>query len=851
MAEFRSRTEALLGTLSVEEKAALTAGSGFFSMTGVERAGIPNWETTDGPNGARGSSFLGSGDSKATCIPCGSALGATWNPALVEELGEMLGRETRTKACRVLLAPTVNLHRSPLAGRNFECLSEDPLLSGKLAAAYVRGVQSQGVIATVKHFIGNECETDRWTSNSIIDERALRELYLVPFEIAVKEGGALGIMTSYNRVNGSYCTEQRWLLTEVLRDEWGFEGIVTTDWLAGADTVRSADAGLTIEMPGGDRAYGSVLAKAVADGSVPEATLDHLAGRLLSTFEAIRAWDDEPAVEQSIDRPDHRALARRAASEAMVLLRNEPLGDQPVLPLDIAAISSLALIGPNAGRAQIMGGGSANLRPFHRTSPRSAFEERLGDRVTISYAEGCNIDKQPPLLGGPAIRTPDGEQGIRLDLYDNIAFEGDPVASSHRETSRILFGAEPISGHRLDQFAMRATALFTPEESGEHTFRLTQVSPSRLFVDGELVADGISGRVDRSAAFFGYGTEAEAATLGMGAGQTYELVIEMVVEQVLMFGGVDLRVERPSIADPMQVAVDAAAAADVAIVVVGTNDDWETEGEDREALRLPGDQDALVAAVVAANPRTVVVVNTGAPVSMPWSDDVPAIVQSWLGGQEMADAIVDVVTGAAEPGGRLPVTFPRRIEHTPSHGNFPGDNGQVVYAESIFIGYRWYDSRRLPVLFPFGHGGSYTTFEVGAPEVSSLTPSVGDTITVGVPITNTGGRPGSHVVQCYVRPNGSRIVRPDQELKAFAKVSLASGESTTVILTLDERAFAYWDPGQPEWPALRDAQSATLPQLRRQERRTESGWMVEPGRYDIVIANSAVDPVATVAVDLR
>jgi beta-glucosidase len=848
MAEFGPRTQETLPQLSLEEKAAITAGSGFFNMTGNERLGIPDWLTTDGPNGARGSSFLGSGESRATCIPSGSALGATWDPALVEELGVLLGRETRTKACRVLLAPTVNLHRSPLAGRNFECFSEDPLLSGKLAAAYVRGVQSQGVITTVKHFIGNECETDRWTSNSIIDERTLRELYLVPFELAVKEGGTLGIMTSYNRVNGMYCTEQRWLLTDVLRDEWGFAGFVTTDWMSGGDTVLSAEAGLSIEMPAGDRAFGTALATAVRDGRVSESTLDLLAGQMLSTFEAIGAWDDEPGTEQSIDRPEHRALARRAAADAMVLLRNEPVDGAPLLPL--AGVTSMAVIGPNASRAQIMGGGSANLRPFHRTSPLDALRARLGDSIEITYAEGCNIDQQPPLLSGASLVSPTGEQGLLIEVFDGVDFAGEPIGTTTRDTSRILFGDEVLPGIRPDDVSLRATTRFTPEQSGEHTFELTQVTPSRLFVDGELVADGVTERPTPGTRFFGFGAAVPPATMTLEAGRAYELRVELVVESVSMFGGVDLRVTAPYPDDALEQAVAAARGADVAVVVVGTNDDWETEGEDRTFLGLPGEQDALVSAVAAVNPRTVVVVNTGSPVTMPWVHEVPAIVQSWLGGQEMADALVDVLTGAADPGGRLPTTFPLRVEHNPSFGNFPGDNGQVPYAEGVFIGYRWYESRALPVLFPFGHGLSYTTFDVGEPVLSADSAVVGDTVTVDVTVTNTGTRRGSHVVQCYVRPKQARIVRPDCELKAFAKVTLDAGESTTVTLTLDSRAFAYWDPAQPEWPELRARQASTLPQLQRQERRTDPGWTVEPGTYEILIGNSVADLAAANEVEL-
>lgn len=848
--ELGPRTQQVLAQLTLEEKAAITAGSGFFHMTGVERLGIPNWLTTDGPNGARGSSFLGSGNSKSTAIPTGSALGATWDPELVEALGVMLGDETRTKACRVLLAPTVNLHRAPLAGRNFECFSEDPLLSGMLAAAYVRGVQSRGVVTTVKHFVGNECETDRWTSNSVIDERALRELYLVPFEYAVRDGGTLGVMTSYNRVNGAYCTEQRSLLTDLLRDEWGFDGFITTDWMSGADTVLSAEAGLTVEMPAGNRAFGTALAAAVREGRVEETTLDLLAGRMLSVFESIGAWDDEPAVERSIDRPEHRALARRAASGSMVLLRNAPAGDAPVLPLAVGALRSIAVIGPNAGRAQIMGGGSSNLRPFHRTSPLDALRARLGDTVEITYAEGCNIDKAPPLISGSEAVAPNGEPGFLLELFDDTTFDGEPVGTATRDTSRVLFGDEVLPGIRLRRFALRATADYTPTVTGEHSFELTQVSPTRVLVDGVVVADGITERPPPSSAFFGFGASVPPAMVRLEAGSTHRVVIEFVVEHVMMFGGADLRVRAPFPSDAMAMAVEAAAAADVAVVVVGTNDDWETEGEDRTTLSLPGAQDQLVAAVVAANPRTVVVVNTGAPVAMPWADDVPAIVQSWLGGQEMADALVDVLVGDTDPGGRLPTTFPLRVEHTPSYGNFPGDNGEVVYAEGLLVGYRWYDSRHLPVLFPFGHGGSYTTFDVGAPVLRTASVGAGDTVGVEVTVTNTGSRQGSHVVQCYVRPHDARVFRPDKELKAFRKVTLDPGASTTVAFALDRRAFAYWDPAQPEWPDLRSRQALTLPQLQGEDRRTEPGWVVEPGRYDIVIGNSAADIVATTTVEL-
>lgn len=844
-ADIGPRTTAALASLTGDEKAALSAGDGFFTIAGVPRLGIGPFLTTDGPNGARGSSLFGSGEARATCLPCGSALGATWDPDLVEELGVLLGREARTKAARALLAPTVNLHRSPLAGRNFECFSEDPLLSGVLAAAYVRGVQSQGVMATVKHFVANEAETDRRTSNSVVDERALRELYLVPFEHAVRHGRALGVMTSYNRLNGDWCNNQEWLLRGVLRHEWGFDGIVMTDWVATADTVAAARAGLDVEMPGGHGIFGATLAAAVAQGRVDESVLEVIAGRVLSTFERLGAWDDEPVPERSVDRPDHRGLARRAAVGAMTLLVNEPVDGTPVLPLDVGALRRVAVIGPNAGRAQIMGGGSANLRPFHRTSPLDALRARLGDAVEVVHEPGCDIDRAAPLLSGAAVVSPRGEPGFTVEVFGAPDWSGDPVRTTTRDTSRLLLGATELPATPC---STRARARFTPSASGPHTFELIQVGGARVRVDGRVVLDGIADPPAGRSAYFGLGAGPATAVVELEAGRAYDLVVEHTTPRAVLFTGSELGVRPPLPPDGLDRAVAAAAVADVAVVVVGTNDDWESEGHDRRSLALPGDQDGLVAAVAAANPRTVVVVNTGAPVTMPWVGDVAAVVQSWLGGQEMAEALVDVLTGAEDPGGRLPTSFPLRIEHTPAFGYFPGDNGEVRYAEGLFMGYRWYTSRHLPVLFPFGHGLSYTTFAVGAPEVAPGPHRAGTVITVQVPVTNTGARKGSQVVQAYVRPHRSRLVRPDRELKAFAKVALDPGERRVVRLMLDERAFAYWDPGQPDRPEVA-ARALLAPAGDGPPAcRAEPGWVVEPGEYDVVIATSVDAPAHTVTV---
>lgn len=814
--------DALVDALTLDEKALLTAGEDLFSTVAIERVGIPKVRLTDGPNGARGAFIPGGDATTAACVPCGSALGATWNPALIERVGTMLGEEALSKACRVLLAPTVNLHRSPLAGRNFECYSEDPLLSGKTAAAFVRGVQSRDVATTVKHFAGNDAEFERHTINSVIDARALRELYLLPFELAVREGGALGVMTAYNRLNGPYCTENAELLGTILRDEWGFEGFVLTDWFGLGSTVASSTAGLDLEMPGPGRFYGAALAVAVQAGDVKEATVDDLLRRLLTVFDRVGALDDPPDDPvQAIDRPEHRALAREAATEAIVLLTNDGL-----LPLDLDRIQSIALVGPNADRTQIMGGGSASLEPHYRIGVLEALRERVGDNVELRYARGCDIDRTVPALRGPAIRTVDGDDGLTLEFFAGRDWDGEPVHRGRAPTTRVLMLGQPHVSVPEDAFSLRATGRFTPSETGAYTFTLVQAGRARLLINGAVVLDGFPDPPPRGTEFFGAGSQEIEATLDLVADTAVDLVIEYSNEGARGLGGVKIGCKLPAPPDLLERAVAAAAAAQMAIVVVGTNDDWESEGHDRSSLALPGDQDELVTRVCAANPNTVVVLNTGAPVTMAWSDQPRAVLQSWFGGQEQGNAVVDVLTGAAEPGGRLPTTYPRRLEDNPSFGNFPGEFGEVRYGEGVLMGYRWYDARGIPVRFPFGHGLSYTSFELGAPVLSAAELSADDTVTVRVPVTNTGSRHGSEVVQCYVAPPPGSVVRPPKELKAFAKVHLGPGETATAVLTLAHRAFAFWDP-------------------------TANDWRAEPGRYELRIGRSSAEIGHTAEVTLR
>ncbi len=828
---------ALVASMTLDEKASLTAGASTWSTAAVPRVGIPEVFVCDGPAGARGPLIEGFGEQvNSLNIPCGAALGATWNPALIEQLGAALGDQTRTKACRVLLAPTVNLHRGPLAGRNFESYSEDPFLTGKLAAAFVRGVQSHGVATTVKHFAGNEAEFERMTIDSVVDERTLRELYLVPFEMAVREGGSLGIMTSYNRLNGVYNSENRELLHDILRGEWGFEGFVVTDWFAGGTAAGAAAAGLDLEMPGPARFYGRKLGQAVREGLVDEHLLDGAAERLLSVFDRIGALDDEPVPPIALDRAEHRVLARLAATESMVLLKNNG-----VLPLQMAGVRTLAVIGPNAEKARIMGGGSAQLQPHYRITPLEALHARLGDQITIVHEPGCDIDRTIAPLSAQQLDNGQGGTGFSIDVFAGSGCEGEIVYRTTAADGKVLLlpGIDPALPR--GPLSFRATSTFTATKSGPHTISLLQVGSACLSIDGRVIFDGITHPTPKGDAYFGIARRELTAEIDLHDAKKYELDIEFVSTGRSWMQGFEIGCKPVPDPDLMDRAVAAAASADAVIVIVGTNNDWETEGHDRDTLDLPGNQSELIRRVSLANAKTTVVVNAGAPITTDWAHEAPAVLQAWFGGQEMANALVEVLFGDTDPSGRLPTTFPHRIEHTPSFGNFPGEHGQVRYGEGVLMGYRWYEARHLPVAFAFGHGLSYSSFTLGVPRLSSATIGAAhllDTqLSIVVSVTNTGARRGAEVVQCYVGAVNPLVIRAPKELKAFQKVWLDAGETTDVTLTLDARSFSYWDPGN----AYRSQMQPSAMGLFAETPPATRGWRIDPGTYRVHLGRSSDD----------
>jgi beta-glucosidase len=761
---------AVMAALTLEQKVALLAGHD--SWHTAELPGVPAMRCSDGPAGVRGTSWQGPASAS---FPCGTALGATFDPALVEEVGQALGREAHSKGVNVLLAPTVNLHRTPIGGRNFECISEDPHLTSCIGVGYVRGLQGEGVAACIKHFVANDTEFERMTISSEVDERTLRELYLQPFEAAVRpiaDGGAgvRSVMSSYNKVNGTYASEHGPLLRGVLRDEWGFDGVVFSDWYGTHSAAASLEAGLDLEMPGPPRERGDALLDAVRAGEVSEARVDESVRRLLELF----AWSgvgEIDTTERTDDAPETRALIRRAAIAGMVLLKNE----RAALPL--AATAHLAVVGPNAERSQIQGGGSAQVRA---NRPARLLGALRGRGLDVVHEPGCSIDKRLPALRG--------DFTARYESGDGA------IAEQHLERLSLIWMEPPAEHIDLRHFGATITGSFVPSTSGEWQFGLTSVGPAVLRIDGDVAVDLSTPQI--GGAFFGQGSPEIRTTVALEAGVTCTVEVDYAVVEYPMLRGLMVGAEPPEQGDAMERAVAAAASADVAVVVVGTNADWEIEGEDRATLDLPGRQDELISRVAAASASTVVVINAGSPVAMPWLDEVDAVVQIWFPGEELGEAVADVLLGIAEPGGRLPMTMPRDLADTPAYRHHPGRDGKAVYAEGLLIGYRWYDAQAIEPLFAFGHGLGYATFELGGAAVRG---TIDDGVTVAVRVANTSARTGSTVVQCYVEGADDGVDRPPRTLQAFAKVELAGGEARALDLELPRRAFSVWDVDRHAW----------------------------------------------------
>lgn len=776
---------AIVSQMTREEKASLLAGIDDWNLAGVPRLGVPSIRVTDCGHGV---TLCGDRSSPATCFPTAIGMASTWNEALIESLGAALGRETRALGCSILLGPMLNLHRIPLNGRSFETFSEDPVLAGRLGAALIRGIQSQGVGACLKVMTANNQQKDQEKVSSEVDERTLRELYLRAFQIAVELGNPCCIMTSYNRLNGELTSESRWLIKQIIKGEWKFPGFVLSDWRA-VQSERVYQSGLDLEMPGPGKFFNrhSVL-RALDEGLLSEEDLDDKAARIVRAL--LKYGRPQSSGEQSwLDAPEHRSLALQAAEESIVLLKNR----DAILPLDRRTMRRLLVIGPNAAEARLGGGGSASVTPFYSISPLEGIRELCeGSEVELEYLEGCSlVGTMQPIRDCFEYRdaVAGWMPGLRAEFFNLGEFGDSPDASQTVPAVDFSWGwAAPGPGVLRSNYCVRFSGRIVPPVSGRYRIGLYgQEGCLRMWLDGELVV----GEWPAGGTFEDdYRTRYLTLERDFTAGVPVGVVVEYGKRAAR--GGVRLEWEVPGCPDPMELAAERAAAADAVIVCAGLSNLLEGGAMDRSNIDLPPAQQHLISAMAAANPRTIVVLNNGGPLALPWEPDVAAILEAWYPGQEGGRAIARILFGETNPSGKLPDTLAYRLEDHAACINYPGDGEKVVYEEGPFIGYRHFDSAGVEPHYPFGFGLSYTTFEISAPQLSTTTCGTNDGVPVSVTVKNTGMRTGSETVQVYVRPVSAPVIRPEKELRGFQKVRLEPGGHVDLFFMIGPRDLSYF-----------------------------------------------------------
>ncbi len=792
-AEIERRVEAILSQMTLEEKIDFIGGVDDFFIRDIPRLKVPRMKMADGPLGVRNFG-------RATAFAGGIALAATWNPQLANRVGVELGRDARAKGVHFLLGPGVNIYRAPMNGRNFEYFGEDPFLASRLTVDYIKGVQSQGVTATVKHFMGNNSEFNRHRTDSIIDERTMREIYLPTFEAAVKEARVGAIMDSYNLVNGEHASQNKYLLTDVAKKEWGFDGVMMSDWFATYDGVAAANAGQDLEMPSGAHMNRQNLMPAIKDGKVAAATIDDKVRRILRTA-ARFGWLDRDQTDRSVPRLNQqgRLVALDAAREAMVLLKN----DRNVLPLDKKKIKSIAVIGPLAYPASPVGGGSARVEPFVAVSYLEGLNNYLGPAGRVYYSPGLSSLSDLAEATGFQTAATAGKPGLTAEYFTNDKLEGTPVLTRTERVVSLGPGARTVLPEQA--LSSRRTGYFVPQQAGVHEIFVQSTGEDggahRLYVDDKLVIDNWM----ENRALGG------SVTLQLDA-TPHKIVLEQRGRSQWLGGRLRLGIFRQGQTVAPEV-LKLASMADAVVVAAGYDYETESEGSDR-TFRLPPGQDDLIRQVAAANKNTVVVLTGGGGADMTaWLDGTPAVIQAWYPGQEGGTALAEILFGDVNPSGRLPVTFERKWEDNPAHASYypaSADTNRVEYKEGVFVGYRGYEKNNTTPLFPFGHGLSYTTFKY-----SNLSVKGGSSrYEVSFDVQNTGSREGAEVAQVYVGDTHSKVPRPAKELKGFAKVRLRPGETRKVTVPLDARSFSYYDAAAKQWHA-------------------------EPGDYDILVGRSS------------
>ena len=817
-ATMRALVDSIISKMTLEEKVDYIGGTGF-AVRAMPNLHLPSFEMSDGPYGVR--SNLGF---PSTTYAIGIGLAASWDRDLAERVGAGIGRDARARGIHYMLGPGVNIYRSPRNGRNFEYFGEDPFLAGAIAVGYIEGMQKQGVSATVKHFMGNNSEFLRHDSDSIIDERAEREIYLPAFEAAVKRGHVGAIMDSYNLTNGQHMTENGWFNTDLARKEWGFNGVMMSDWVATYDGVAAANGGLDIEMPTGAFMNRKVLLPAIKEGKVSEATIDEKIRHILETA-ARFGWLDREQTDLSISVYNGRndTIALDAAREGIVLLKNEG----KLLPLDRKAIKSILVVGPDAYPGVPVGGGSAGVRPFNLVSDLEGIQNIVGPDVTVYYERG--LPTVPELARATAFQTEadGGKPGVKLETFDNADLSGDP--SSTREVRNI--NDEGMSWESLVNDPATAMALFMEGKKSEKSrrwtgyYRAPSEGPYEIVLEGPGEGGGNRLYLDDKLLFDDWKLVKAFQphlTVQLSAGP-HKFVVEDY--QTGPLGG-KLRV---AVADQRTVvsskAKTLAAKADVVVIAAGYDNASEGEGGDR-TFDLPVGQDEMIREISAANPKTILAITSGGNVdTSTWLDHIPAYLEAWYGGQQGGTALAEILFGSVNPSGHLPATFEKKAEDNPTFSSYypDGDSRQVKYKEGVFVGYRGYEHNGTKPLFPFGYGLSYTTFKYSNLRVS---PEAGLHYSVSFDVTNTGSRAGATVAQVYVSDSHANVPRPPKELKGFERVKLNPGETRHVVVSLNGRSFAYYDSGAKK-------------------------WQVAPGEFGIVAGDSSEDvPLkATIKID--
>lgn len=782
-ASLESRVQDLLPRLTLKEKISLMSGDETgFNTKAIPRLSIPAIHMTDGPVGVR--------FGQATAFPSGISYGATFNPSLMREVAKAMGIETRALGFDMLLGPCIDISRNPFGGRNFESFGEDPYLTSRIAEAYVEGLQGEGVLASTKHYAMNDQEHKRFTINVVADERTMHEIHLPAFEAAVT-AGTWSVMAAYNKINGFHATENAYLLNDVLKNKWGFRGFVVSDWVSVHSTVAAANNGLDLEMPTPDF-FDDKLVSAVKKGHVSEATINDHVARILRAnigsglFDSAKERKKNPSL---VSNPANLAVALEAAEQSIVLLKNEAdSAGQKLLPLPEKNMK-IALLGPGAFHPRSSGGGSSLVNPTREPSPLRVLQARLPNSK-IQYSAGGvvmggDFTPIPAELWTVAARS--SEHGIKGEYFSNRNLEGRPAVTRIDPTINFDWGWNPpANGVPMENFSIRWTGYLHPRESGPMRFLVRSDDGARLFVDDKLIYDDWTNHGDRTV----------DVPFTVDAGRTYKVRMEYYDGGDTAIAGLGFSLEKDS---GLKDAVALAAKSDVAIIFAGMSRAYEGEELDRKTMKLPDGQDELIREVVKVNPNTIVVINGGNPVEMPWINTVRAVAYAWYPGQEGAEATVNTLLGISNPSGKLPVSFPKRWEDAAAYGHYPEDpenSEEVTYAEGIYVGYRHFDSKNVEPLFPFGHGLSYTNFAYSGMRTSRL--DSGEVV-VEFTLKNTGSRAGAEVAQLYVRPLKPSVDRPFQELKSFSRVELAPGESRQVVFYLPPRAFAYYSAEKHDW----------------------------------------------------